>query len=235
MSKIAPRPSAGLAVLGPFTLTPTGLVAAGVPTFPQWKEAGTQIRRFEGAVAWWVGDWLNYGERRWGEKYEEAAAATGLENGTLRQCKWVAGAVDLSRRRDKLSFAHHQEIASLDPVAGDALLDEAEREGWNVKQLREKVAESKKRRGETEVMADLCRWLKEAFRRSKTPYRISPLDTGYLAVAAHPPDGELWMLHLHPADVRKWYAAVLRRVKEHHGAPQHEHVLPAREGLEGVA
>ena len=35
----------------------------------------------------WIGDWLNYGERKWGEKYKEALEKTGYDYQTLRNDK----------------------------------------------------------------------------------------------------------------------------------------------------
>ncbi len=61
---------------------------------------------------WAIGDWLNYGERRYGEMYAQAVDATGYENGTLRDAKWVSGAYELSIRIYNLSFAHHRIVCS---------------------------------------------------------------------------------------------------------------------------
>lgn len=47
-----------------FTLTATGMVSKGKPTFKKWEEVGRFFERAEGAVQWWIGDWLNYGEGR---------------------------------------------------------------------------------------------------------------------------------------------------------------------------
>jgi len=38
---------------------------------------------------------------------------------SLRNNKWVADRVELSRRRDNLSFAHHAEVAKLEPDEQD--------------------------------------------------------------------------------------------------------------------
>ncbi len=52
-------------------------------------------------------------ERSYGEMYAQAVDATGYENGTLRTAKWVAGAYELSLRKDNLSFKHHRIVAAL--------------------------------------------------------------------------------------------------------------------------
>jgi hypothetical protein len=74
---------------------------------------------------WWVGDWVRYGNARWGEKYTEAARVTGLDAKTLRNIAYVASRFHLSRRRDNLSWTHHAELAALPPVQQDQWLDRA--------------------------------------------------------------------------------------------------------------
>lgn len=69
---------------------------------------------------WAIGDWLVDGKKHYGDKlYERAAAITGAEEKTLRNFKSIAATVELSRRRDKLSWAHHAEAASLKTIAED--------------------------------------------------------------------------------------------------------------------
>jgi DNA methylase len=87
-------------------------------------------------IHWWIGDLLVYGEWRWGEMYDEMIERTGYEVRTLRTLKWVAGQIDVSRRRDDLSFAHHQEAAALPPELQDAILAQAAREGWTREMVR---------------------------------------------------------------------------------------------------
>lgn len=122
-----------------FRFTPTGLLVNGEPDFESWQQVGQQLSYIEGAVHWWIGDWLNYGEDRWGEMYSQALEATGFEYQTLRNDKWVANQIDLSRRRDKLSFSHHAEIASLPADAQDRWLDIIERDNLSRNELRRRV------------------------------------------------------------------------------------------------
>ncbi len=86
-----------------------------------------------------LGDWLNYGERSYGEMYTQAVGATGYENKTLRNAKWVSSVYELSCRHDNLSFTHHQEAASLPPSQRADILTRAEREGWPAARLRREV------------------------------------------------------------------------------------------------
>lgn len=105
-------------------------------SFEQWEHCGEWIKRANGSVHFWLGDWLNYGEKKWGEKYSQVLEDTGIDYGVLRNDAYVAGKVDLSRRRDNLSFAHHQDIADLRPEEQEKLLDIAEKEKINSKDFR---------------------------------------------------------------------------------------------------
>lgn len=119
-----------------FRFTPTGLIIAGAPDFTTWEQLGQQLHYIEGAVHWWIGDWLNYGEGRWGQMYSQALEATEFDYQTLRDDKWVAGQIQLSLRKDNLPYSHHKEVAPLPPDAQRRWLDKAEKEGLSVRELR---------------------------------------------------------------------------------------------------
>jgi hypothetical protein len=98
------------------------------------------------------GEWLNdqneeeakRKKRKWGTKYSMALQLTGLEYQTLKNCVYVYEKVELSRRRDKLSWSHHSEVAPLNPSEQEELLERAERENWTRSELREAVRQIKK-------------------------------------------------------------------------------------------
>lgn len=86
-------------------------------TFDEWAHFGAALARADSALMWVLGDWLVCGEARkkaWGEKYVAALAATGYSYQTARNALWVAGAIPLSMRIDKLSWSHHQVVAHLE-------------------------------------------------------------------------------------------------------------------------
>ena len=66
---MAGKPNTQLALNG-FDMTPTGIVAKKGATIDEWKAVGEFLKRAEGAVQWWIGDWLNFGEGRpqWGQR-----------------------------------------------------------------------------------------------------------------------------------------------------------------------
>jgi hypothetical protein len=95
---------------------------------------------------WWLGDWVRYGTGRWGEKYKEAARITGYDVKTLRNIAYVAEQVDVSRRRDNLTWSHHAELSALEPQEQDRWLDLAASQRMSVADLRIELRNA--RRGE---------------------------------------------------------------------------------------
>ncbi|MEA2420777.1 MAG: hypothetical protein QOE60_2983, partial [Thermoleophilaceae bacterium] len=98
---------------------------------------------------WWIGDWLHYGNERFGERYVRAARITGYDVQTLMNQAYVASRFEISRRREKLSFSHHAEVAALPAAEQDRWLGRAERASLSVRALRSEVRRAVRgRRGE---------------------------------------------------------------------------------------
>jgi hypothetical protein len=120
-----------------------GVKVAWVPSkdleHPAWVEVGRQLGAMSRVSNWWVGDWLQYGTVKWGEKYVEAARITGYDVKTLRNISYVAKRFDLSRRRDKLTWSHHAELAVLKPDEQDRWLDKASADRLSVADLRQEL------------------------------------------------------------------------------------------------
>lgn len=109
-------------------------------TMAEWKKAGTTIGALAKGAQWWVADWLNFGEARFGEKYAQYIDELGLAQGTLSNYQSVAGKMPASRRREELSFGHHEAVLSIeDPDLQDELLTEAIKEKWTREQLRQAI------------------------------------------------------------------------------------------------
>jgi hypothetical protein len=114
--------------------------------FDQWFQLGNLLFTIERNAQWWVGEWIRYGERSYGERYSQAIQmATGYAASSLANMAYVAGRFDPSRRREELTFSHHAAVASLPPDEQDELLDRAERDHLPVRALYEAV---RVRRGE---------------------------------------------------------------------------------------
>ena len=66
-----------------FVATGIGLVVKGKPTFKQWAAYGRKL----GCLVKWsmllLGDWMEWGEEKFGEKHAQAYALTGLSYSTF--------------------------------------------------------------------------------------------------------------------------------------------------------
>ena len=127
----------------PGELSRTGLVLPEDLKYNEWEHIGDCLKLVEGSVQWWLGDWLNFGERKYGEMYSQALSATDYDYGTLRDFKWVAGNVELSLRKDNLSFNHHKEVARIPKENQKYYLDKAIQEDLSVRELREIIKKDK--------------------------------------------------------------------------------------------
>lgn len=127
--------------------TPTGLRFPGEVAFEVWERAGERISRIVSSAAWYLGDWLVYGQERYDDRYRRVVASIGLDYQTLRNYAWVARNVEYGRRRSDLSFQHHAEVASLDPAGQVHWLGLAARHGWSRNQLRRSLREGREDAG----------------------------------------------------------------------------------------
>lgn len=107
--------------------------------FEEWQAIGNTLQQVSASLNWWIGDWLNYGEQRWGEMYAQAMDITGWDYDRLRHCKYVSGRVQFGLRNPNLRWSHHKEVASLEPEEQAAWLGRAEAESWTVRRLREEI------------------------------------------------------------------------------------------------
>lgn len=121
-----------------FVLTPRGLQINGTPTFAEWAAYGQTLWDMRSAIQWAIADWIQYGEHTYGEKYVQALEQTHVSYQTLRNYVWTATRFPVSRRRDNLSFSHHQEVAAVaDTAIQDEILDRAATEKLGRDDVRE--------------------------------------------------------------------------------------------------
>ena len=139
MSDLA-RSSSDLAL--PHTATEIDLTLPEGMSVEEWQKTGETLSGIDRACKWWIGDWLQYGEREYGERYDAAAAVTGYSKQTLMDAVWVARKVPKSLRVKRLSFGHHKAVAKLEPAEQKHHLADAARNRWSVAELRERIKES---------------------------------------------------------------------------------------------
>jgi hypothetical protein len=104
-----------------------------------WKALGAKIAIYADATSWWLGDWLAFGQMKYGRRYKEGIALTGLEYQTLRNYAVVARRFELSRRRDNLSFQHHAEVCALPDDDQEFWLDTSAEYRWSKAELRRRL------------------------------------------------------------------------------------------------
>jgi hypothetical protein len=112
-------------------------LAEGIP-FNEWREIGEQLERVSDSSLWWVADWAAYGDRWYRKDYGPALEQIWARK-SLQNLASVARQVEPSRRREGLTFTHHACVASLTPAEQDDWLDDAERQGWSMRELREEL------------------------------------------------------------------------------------------------
>jgi len=124
-------------------VTSLGLRIPDALDIDTWEHVGRKISAIANCAAWCLGDWLVYGQHKYGERYRAVAAVVNLDFQTLRNYAWVARRYEPGHRRERLSFQHHAEVAAMDPVERGRWLDLAEEHRWSRNELRRNVRASR--------------------------------------------------------------------------------------------
>ncbi len=112
-------------------------------TFDEWMGHGETLSAMQNSIPWWVGDWINFGESKFGEgKYSQGLTLWDYGYHTLANMAWVASQYP-PETRTSLSWTHHRYAASLEPKERTALLEKAQQEEWTSRQLQVEVAKAK--------------------------------------------------------------------------------------------
>ena len=185
---------------GPFKATALGLIVLDKSVgFGTWEAYGLGIQRVAGSVQWVIGDWLNFGESRYGEDYAQVLPETQRGYDSLSQCKWVAAAVDASTRVPELSWSHHREVASLSPDEQSHWLAIAIEFDYSVRQLADAIRGAGERNdpgpasdeddGDVDPKED---WEWRALRaESHRGQCITVMQTAVQTLTAHPDDRDV--------------------------------------------
>lgn len=134
-----------------YKLEPLGMLIQSELSFEDWSGLGAWLEVAEQGIQWWIGDWMVYGEQRYGEQYVQAVNATGLALATIKQYQWVCERVPVKNRRSNLSFSHHREVADLPADQQAEWLEKAIKgddgsgdNPWNTDRLRREIKTEKK-------------------------------------------------------------------------------------------
>lgn len=136
------------------SITPTAYVVDTDVPFAEWVQHGRRLGVIGRSAGWWIGDWLSYGNTRYGDRYARASRITGYDTQTLMNMVYVASRFELSRRHPGLSWSHHAEVAALPPEEQDRWLARAETDRLSVRCLREEIRRERRAiaaRGQAEL------------------------------------------------------------------------------------
>lgn len=126
-------------------LKSNGLVLPEDLPFETWLSYAPLLRKITNASLWWWGDYIRFGERKYGEMYSQALEESDYSYGTLKNAVWICDKFELSRRHDNLTMSHHAEVAGVEEKEiQDRFLEECGKEGWTQHELRGKVRKYKK-------------------------------------------------------------------------------------------
>jgi hypothetical protein len=130
-----------LAISDPkFSITQTGIQFHEELSFEEWDQLGQQLAPLGKSIGFIIGDWINYGEGRYGEKYDEALTRTGLSYSTLSHYAYVARKVEICTRVQNLDFTHHRVVAKLKtPEEQRRWLEVAEQNNLSERRLRKSI------------------------------------------------------------------------------------------------
>ena len=121
------------------TWSQSGITLDPDTTYDEWQEIGKRLMFLEKNIQFALGDWLNYGEHKWGDKYAQAVQELPYSHGSLRDMAWVSKRFDLSERSDKLTWSHYRTVAALEDEVAQDVLQRAADDSLSVSQVRELV------------------------------------------------------------------------------------------------
>jgi hypothetical protein len=121
---------------------------------PEWAAAGRRLGAMSRCSQWTIGDWVRYGHARFGERYAPAARITGYDVQTLMNMVHVASRFDVSRRRENLSWSHHETVAALDVEQQEYWLDHAAAEKLSIADLRLELRSARRKQARIQRQDD---------------------------------------------------------------------------------
>jgi hypothetical protein len=116
-------------------VTAVGAFLPDTLSFEEWLSIGRRLIRAREASAWWIGDWLAYGEWRYGTKYRTVLDRLELSYDRARDYAYVAGNIAPKLRRPDLSFRHHRVVAKLPPGEQREWLARAALAHWTTREF----------------------------------------------------------------------------------------------------
>lgn len=135
--------NSGLALLAELersgAVTSTSLNLPPDLPYDQYEALASMFGQLHRTSQWLIGDLLNFGEKVYGETYAQAEELTGLAPQTLANYSSVCSRIPRSRRRSKVNFSLHAEVASMTPDEQKKWLKLSEENQWTRVQLRDAI------------------------------------------------------------------------------------------------
>ena len=109
--------------------------------YESWAKDGVLLCEMHALMPFAIGDWLNFGEQVYGQKYSQALSMTGLEYGTLVKYLMVSKAFPEGRRRNssehyRISWSHYRMLLGKPEEDQDKWLDACQVNEMTVRALR---------------------------------------------------------------------------------------------------
>jgi hypothetical protein len=104
----------------------------------EYEKLGVYLGIMNRSCMWWIGDWLLYGEGRFGERWSQIIEVTKLAEQTLLNRMYVCRQIPMKDRKLGVSFSVHAVVAGCKTAKEMRYwLGRAEKGAWSVQQLRE--------------------------------------------------------------------------------------------------
>jgi len=154
--EVLPAPRYDVAQLARYvTFDPAQLSAsprAGI-TFEIWAEIVAKLTEANKSVPWYLADLLAFGEDAYGEDAAAVLETSQWAYQTMANYASTARRVTPERRRADLTFAHHAEVAALEPDQQIEVLEAASDNGWSRDETREQVRALKRAQARERALA----------------------------------------------------------------------------------
>lgn len=150
-------------------------------TFEDYQRIGRTFQQIKNSLAWWVGDWLNFGDRKFGEAAMQAVEDTGKSMETLLKWKAVSFRVPRNIRRSDLGWTHHFYVAYVPEEQRGKLLDLAANIDLSSRELKDVVKLDDERRSDLLIavqnyMEEQGPMSKDVFMRLLNDFKMLKLD-----------------------------------------------------------
>lgn len=166
---------------GAFIWTPVGLQPDGELSRADWEETGRILQRIDASIQWLIGDWVIAAENLQYGDCEQFAEELGFNVNTIYQFAWVARKVEISLRRENLSFGHHKVVAKFDPKEQRSWLNQADEKSWSIAQLREAIKSATLLDSSTQSEFDIPAKIEQRYQKATDELRSAIERGNYLA------------------------------------------------------